>query len=82
MQISYDAYVGKQKATALPDFLPSWQAATLYNEARTNEGQTPYWTDNDIALFKNGTAPDTHPNTDWQGLLYKATASSKIIISA
>ncbi|MDO6429299.1 TonB-dependent receptor [Flavitalea sp. BT771] len=71
MQISYDAYVGKQKATALPDFLPSWQAATLYNQARANEGQTPYWTDNDITLFRNGSDPDTHPNTDWQGLLYK-----------
>jgi len=71
MQISYDAYVGKQKATALPDFLPSWQAATLYNQARANEGQTPYWSDNDITLFRNGSDPDTHPNTDWQGLLYK-----------
>ena len=71
MQISYDAYVGKQKATALPDYLPSWQAATLYNEARANEGQTPYWTDNDITLFKNQTDPYGHPNTDWQGLLYK-----------
>jgi len=71
MTITYDAYVGKQKATALPDYLPSWQAATLYNQARVNEGQTPYWSDNDIALFKNGTDPDTHPNTDWQGLLYK-----------
>ncbi|HTI10419.1 MAG TPA: TonB-dependent receptor [Puia sp.] len=71
MQISYDAYVGKQKATALPDYLPSWQAATLYNQARANEGQTPYWTDNDITLFKNQTDPYGHPNTDWQGLLYK-----------
>lgn len=71
MQISYDAYVGKQKATDLPDYLPSWQAATLYNEARANEGQTPYWTANDITLFKNQTDPYGHPNTDWQGLLYK-----------
>lgn len=71
VQINYNAYVGKQKATALPDYLPSWQAATLYNQARANEGQTPYWTDNDITLFKNQTDPYGHPNTDWQGLLYK-----------
>ncbi|WPU91447.1 TonB-dependent receptor [Mucilaginibacter sabulilitoris] len=73
MQINYNGYAGKQKATNLPDFLPSWQAATLYNQALTNEGQTPYWTDNDITLFKNQTDPDTHPNTDWQGFLYKGS---------
>jgi TonB-linked SusC/RagA family outer membrane protein len=71
MQINYDAYVGKQKATALPDYVSSWQAATLYNEALANEGQTAYWTANDINLFKSGTDPYGHPNTDWQGLLYK-----------
>src|SRR5690606_20358206 len=32
-QISYSGYIGKQSATALPDFLPSWQAADLYNKA-------------------------------------------------
>jgi TonB-linked SusC/RagA family outer membrane protein len=73
MQVNYNAYVGKQKATNLPDFLPSWQAATLYNQALANEGQTPYWTENDITLFKNQTDPDTHPNTDWQGFLYKGS---------
>jgi TonB-linked SusC/RagA family outer membrane protein len=73
MQVNYNAYAGKQKATNLPDFLPSWQAATLYNQALANEGQTPYWTDNDITLFKNQTEPDTHPNTDWQGFLYKGS---------
>jgi TonB-linked SusC/RagA family outer membrane protein len=73
MQVNYNAYAGKQKATNLPDFLPSWQAATLYNQALANEGQTPYWTENDITLFKNQTDPDTHPNTDWQGFLYKGS---------
>ncbi|WP_419698624.1 SusC/RagA family TonB-linked outer membrane protein [Mucilaginibacter sp. NFX135] len=73
MQVNYNAYAGKQKPTNLPDFLPSWQAATLYNQALANEGQAPYWTDNDITLFKNQTDPDTHPNTDWQGFLYKGS---------
>ena len=73
MQVNYNAYAGKQKPTHLPDFLPSWQAATLYNQALANEGQAPYWTDNDITLFKNQSDPDTHPNTDWQGFLYKGS---------
>jgi TonB-linked SusC/RagA family outer membrane protein len=73
MQVNYNAYAGKQKPTNLPDFLPSWQAATMYNQALANEGQAPYWTANDITLFKNQTDPDTHPNTDWQGFLYKGS---------
>ncbi|MEO3405648.1 TonB-dependent receptor [Mucilaginibacter sp. CAU 1740] len=73
MQINYTGYFGKQRPSNLPDFLPSWQAATLYNQALANEGQTPYWSDNDITLFKNQTDPDTHPNTDWQGFLYKGS---------
>jgi len=73
MQVNYTAYAGKQKASNLPDFLPSWQAATLYNQALANEGQVPYWTANDITLFKNQSDPDTHPNTDWQGFLYKGS---------
>ncbi|UOE46625.1 TonB-dependent receptor [Mucilaginibacter sp. SMC90] len=73
MQVNYTGYVGKQKASNLPDFLPSWQAATLYNQALANEGQAPYWTAEDITLFKNQSDPDTHPNTDWQGFLYKGS---------
>jgi TonB-linked SusC/RagA family outer membrane protein len=70
IQMSYDGYVGNQTPTAIIDFLPSWQGATLYNQARINEGQTPYWTQQDIDLFKSGTDPDGHPNTDWMGALY------------
>lgn len=40
MQVNYNGYFGKQKPSNLPDFLPSWQAATLYNQALANEGQT------------------------------------------
>ncbi|MCD2425345.1 TonB-dependent receptor [Niabella pedocola] len=69
--ITYDAYVGKQKATALPDFLPSWQAATLYNQARVNQGLTKTYTDEQIQKFKDGSDPYNYPNTDWLGLFYK-----------
>ncbi len=73
MQVNYTGYAGKQKASNLPDFLPSWQAATLYNQALANEGQSPYWSADDITKFRNQTDPDTHPNTDWQGFLYKGS---------
>lgn len=72
-QVSYNAYVGKQNATGLPDFLPSWQAATLYNKALVNEGKPVRWTDPEIQKFKDGSDPYKYPNTDWLGLFYKGS---------
>ncbi|MBS0027617.1 TonB-dependent receptor [Chitinophaga sp. 22321] len=72
-QVNYNAYVGKQNATGLPDFLPSWQAATLYNKALVNEGKPVRWTDAEIQKFKDGSDPYKYPNTDWLGLFYKGS---------
>lgn len=71
IQVQYNTYFGKQTPTALPDYLPSWEAATMYNEGLANEGKQPVYTQQDIALFKNGTDPYGHPNTDWLGLFYQ-----------
>ncbi|WP_161596644.1 TonB-dependent receptor [Chitinophaga vietnamensis] len=73
VQVTYNAYVGKQKATGLPDFLPSWQAAQLFNQARINEGKTARYTDAEIQKFKDGSDPYNYPNTDWLGLFYKGS---------
>ncbi len=71
LQIRYDMYAGTQKITRKPDFLPAWQQAELYNEARKNEGAALKWTENDIKLFKDGSdKTGAHPNTDWLSLLY------------
>ena len=69
-QIEYDVYLGKQTPTRLPDYLPSWQAATMYNQALANVGSAPVYTDADIQAFKDGSDPVGHPNTDWLGLFY------------
>ena len=71
--LHYNAYVGKQKPTRLPDYLPSWQASSFYNEALVNEGKTPRYSDAEIQKFKDGSDPDNYPNTDWLGLFYKGS---------
>jgi len=74
IQLRYDMYVGPQTIMKTPDFLPSWQQALLYNEAKANEGTSLRWTDNDIQLFKDGTDKSGgHPNTDWLSLIYSET---------
>ncbi|MGB8492613.1 MAG: TonB-dependent receptor [Bacteroidales bacterium] len=62
LQISYDNYIGWQKATELPEFLESWEFAELKNEANANEGKAPVYTAEEIAKFKSGSDPDNYPN--------------------
>lgn len=69
LRVSFDSYIAKQDVHRLPDFLPSWKQAVLFNEARANEGQPAYWTEEEIQKFKNGGDP-MYPNTDWLKLLY------------
>lgn len=72
-QIRYKGYVGVQQATRLPDFVDSWKAATFYNEALVNEGKPARYTDQEIALFRNGSDPDHYPNTNWLDLFYNGS---------
>ncbi|MDO4165027.1 MAG: SusC/RagA family TonB-linked outer membrane protein, partial [Bacteroides sp.] len=64
IQVSYNGYVGVQRATELPDLLDSWDYATLKNEADINGGGSATYTDAEIELFRNGTDPDNYPNVN------------------
>ncbi|WP_430810731.1 MULTISPECIES: TonB-dependent receptor [unclassified Carboxylicivirga] len=68
--VKYSGDFGWQAPTALPDFLGSADYAELYNEALENEGKSKRFSDEDIALFRNGTDPFGHPDTDWLDMLY------------
>jgi len=57
LQVSYNNYVGWQKVTALPEFLDSWEYATMKNVANPNS-----YTADQIAKYKDGSDPDNYPN--------------------
>jgi len=69
----YNTDIGKQSMTATPDFIESWQAATLYNEALVNEGKSPKYSDAEIQKFKDGSDPERYPNTDWYDLFWRGS---------
>ncbi len=60
-----NVYSGIQEPTRLPDFLDSFDYATLLNEANANDGVAPAYTDEDLQKFRDGSSPNTHPDTDW-----------------
>ncbi|MBL4561628.1 MAG: TonB-dependent receptor [Labilibaculum sp.] len=53
LQISYSNYVGWQQVTELPDFVNSWEYATLKGG----------YSDDQIAKYKDGSDPDNYPNS-------------------
>ncbi|TKK65143.1 TonB-dependent receptor [Ilyomonas limi] len=69
----YNMDIGKQSMAATPDFIDSWQAATLYNEALVNEGKSPKYSDAEIQKFKDGSDPEHYPNTDWYDLFWRGS---------
>lgn len=70
-KVTYNGYFGSQIATALPEFVNSWEYATALNEATINTTPTanPPYSDAQIQAFKDGSDPDNYPNTDFLGLI-------------
>lgn len=65
--IDLNASYGMQSPTRLPKYLGSPDYARLYNEAMSNAGKQPRYTQEEITKFENGSDLDLYPNTDWYG---------------
>ncbi|OQP40049.1 SusC/RagA family TonB-linked outer membrane protein [Niastella yeongjuensis] len=59
---------GAQAPVRTPKFLDSYHTAELVNEAYTNDGLTPVFSQADLDAFKTGNDPYGHPDVNW----YKA----------
>jgi len=67
-EISVNTYYGVQEATVIPDYLESYDYATLMNEKFRNEdgpGFIPRYTDEQIEAIRIGSLPDQFANTSW-----------------
>jgi len=72
--ISFTAQTAFQKSLKLPQGLNSFQYATLYNEARVNDGLTPVYTAADLQAYQTGSDPQGHPDVNWADLVTKPTS--------
>jgi TonB-linked SusC/RagA family outer membrane protein len=57
--------------TAYPKYLSSADRAEILNEGLRNSGQTTFYTDDEVDLFRSGSDPLNYPNTDWRGQILK-----------
>lgn len=65
--VNYSGYAGFNKATALPEFVNSWEYATLLNKA---EGITRF-TDEEIQAMRDGSRPDEFANEKYTDDLFR-----------
>lgn len=59
--LTYNGYAGFQNPVVLPDFVNSYQYATLRNAAAVNEGLPEPYTAEELQKFQDGSDPDAYP---------------------
>ena len=74
MKVSFGAQYGLSKAKRLPEFVDSYTYANLYNEALTNYGESPLYTNEQLAKYQNGSDPYFYPNVNWYDQVLRTTA--------
>lgn len=62
--ITYSNSFGWQRPTELPDFLPSWEYATYYNEAMINMGRQEAYSKEQIQKYRDSSDPDNYPDVN------------------
>lgn len=72
LQVNYTYNIGFSNPIKLPDVINnSAQYMEMYNEARTNSGLQPIYTQDQIDLYKNATDRTKYPNYLWLDALFK-----------
>lgn len=74
LEVNFSAQVGINAARRMPKFLDAYDYATLYNEARQNDGMTPYYNDEALAAYRNHTNPALYPDVNWADELLSKTS--------
>ncbi len=70
-ELNYNNQFTNTAFTQYPDFLNSIEYATVLNEGLINAGQTPFYTEEQIDLFRSGNDLVNYPNEDWKKLMFR-----------
>lgn len=74
ISVVYNANYNLSQPTYLAKKLDSYNAAFYVNRGLEYDGGAPNYSQEDLELFKNGTDPKGHPNTDWQEICMRRFA--------
>lgn len=80
--ISFRTEQSFSSPTRLPEFVDSWQYLELANEALTNDGLAPLFTEEQINKYREGTDRDLYPNANWMDeLLSDVTTNQRYTLN-
>src|SRR5690606_30005997 len=77
-KVVFRTEVAALNALRLPKYINGPEYASLVNEARTNEGFTPLYSESDLEMYANGSDPYLYPNVDWVNTVLKTNTSQTI----
>lgn len=66
LSASYNAYLGKQKPTNLPQVVNGLDHVNMINEAYVNAGRLPLYNEAYVNAYKANRGSDEFPDEDWQ----------------
>jgi TonB-linked SusC/RagA family outer membrane protein len=72
-KITVSAEYGFRNPTTLPSYLGAYDYATLYNEARNNDGLSPRYTTEELNAFRNQSNPVRYPDVDYYDQYLKSS---------
>ncbi|MFC2323594.1 SusC/RagA family TonB-linked outer membrane protein [Tannerella forsythia] len=68
INVDYNFNYTLSQPAYLAEKLDSYTAALYVNRGLQYDGRAPQYTEKDLQLFRDGTDPQGHPNTDWHKL--------------
>lgn len=74
LQIDFTSQYANAQQIYRPQFLNSYEYATLLNQGRVNDGDLPIYSQGDLDKYKDHLNPYTHPDVDWYSALMRKTA--------
>ena len=74
LKIDFGVKVGFQQPLRLPEWLGSYDYATLYNEALANEGQSPMYQNDALDAYAAGDSPLLYPDVDWYNEVFRSSS--------
>lgn len=74
VRVNYNMFSGFQMPTDLPKIVGAMDHMILTNEAFTNVGNTPRYTEQFLEQYRAGMPSDQFPDTDWQKLTMSNSA--------
>ena len=77
LSVQYNNFIGWQKFTELPEYADAYTYMTRLNEAYSNMGKTPLYSDQYLNEYQANKATDAdhYPNTDWQKEVYTGSGA-------